>query len=225
MDKIHIKKCSVCKEEKSIEDFYSNRAKVCGTESACIVCFKKKTKTYYSKDYIPAITQAQIAEERWDSVIIDDNKYPYKVSDCGRVVSVGSGKILKPSLDQRGYPQVVVYLNAKPKTRRVHVLVAKIFVDNPGNLPEVNHKDGNKFNPHYTNLEWNTSKQNKDHSVKMGLWKPNEFNGKSRKVVDSVTGRVYFSVRDASNNTGIDYYKLWNCLIGNTRNKTTLKYL
>lgn len=42
----------------------------------------------------------------------------------------------------------------------VHRLVAKAFIPNPNNLPEVNHKDKNIHNPKADNLEWCTRKEN-----------------------------------------------------------------
>lgn len=44
--------------------------------------------------------------------------------------------------------------------RRVHVLVARAFLDNPNNLPIVMHKDNNKANPHVSNLQWGTVSEN-----------------------------------------------------------------
>lgn len=46
------------------------------------------------------------------------------------------------------------------RQRRVHILVAEIYVPNPNNYPIVMHKDNNKENKHYTNLEWGTISQN-----------------------------------------------------------------
>jgi hypothetical protein len=43
------------------------------------------------------------------------------------------------------------------------------FLPNKNNLPEINHKDGNKNNNHVSNLEWCTSQQNKEHAVRYGL--------------------------------------------------------
>jgi hypothetical protein len=47
--------------------------------------------------------------------------------------------------------------------------VALSFIDNPNDLPEVNHKDGNKLNNSTLNLEWVSSSENKFHAYETGL--------------------------------------------------------
>ena len=51
----------------------------------------------------------------------------------------------------------------------VHRLVALTWINNPQNLPEVNHKDGDVWNNHKDNLEWVTSSGNSIHAVMIGL--------------------------------------------------------
>lgn len=50
--------------------------------------------------------------------------------------------------------------NGVRKGLLVHRIVAKAFIPNPNNLPEVNHKDNNTSNPCASNLEWVTRKEN-----------------------------------------------------------------
>jgi hypothetical protein len=54
----------------------------------------------------------------------------------------------------------------------IHRLVAQTFIPNPENKPEVNHKDGNKHNCYYKNLEWVTPSENKQHAFDTGLKYP-----------------------------------------------------
>lgn len=223
---MNTKSCSVCKEIKSVDKFYSNKAKPSGRESACIECFKKKLKKYKSRDYVSAVTLEQLSKERWSAIVIEGVEFPYKISDCGRILNLRTNKIMtKPSLDQRGYPQQPLTNKGCKKSRRIHILVGHVFVENPDNLPELNHKDGNKFNPHYSNLEWNTSKQNKKHSIENGLWKKHELSPSNKKVIDTKSGVIYNSLFEAATKNGMKPYLLGNRLRGVTKNKTTLKYL
>lgn len=52
------------------------------------------------------------------------------------------------------------------KSFRVHRLVAQVFIPNPDNLPEVNHKDENKHNNRVDNLEWCTHQYNNAYGTK-----------------------------------------------------------
>ena len=89
----------------------------------------------------------------------------YSVTNKGRVYSEKRGKFLKPSVNSSNYKKVVL----DGKNLYVHRLVAEAFCDNHDNLCEVNHKDGNKWNNNYTNLEWVTKSDNAQHAFDMGL--------------------------------------------------------
>lgn len=55
----------------------------------------------------------------------------------------------------------------------VHRLVAELYIPNPDNLPEVNHKDENKLNPCAYNLEWCTPKYNSNYGNRLSkFYKP-----------------------------------------------------
>lgn len=70
----------------------------------------------------------------------------------------------------RGYAALALYYNAKMSKRIVvHRLVAKAFIPNPKDKPQINHKDGNKLNNHVNNLEWVTCSENHYHAYSMGF--------------------------------------------------------
>lgn len=92
----------------------------------------------------------------------------YQVSSWGRVRNIQTGNIITPYKNEKGY--LKVYLNKgnhKNAKFRINRLVAQAFIPNPYNLPQVNHKDGNKENNSYTNLEWVTNKENQVHASKL----------------------------------------------------------
>lgn len=67
-----------------------------------------------------------------------------------------------------GYSQVHVTVDGKPAVKYVHRLVAKTFLTNPDNLPEVNHKDCDRGNNNVENLEFCTASYNSWYREKFG---------------------------------------------------------
>ena len=116
-------------------------------------------------------------KEKW-RLIFDD----YYISNLGRVYSLKTNKMLTAIDNGKGYLSVPIRLNGKQKRCYVHRLVAKAFIPNPDNLPQVNHIDGNKSNNNVNNLEWVTRKENTQHALKNGLI-PTALNEKQRKEV------------------------------------------
>lgn len=98
----------------------------------------------------------------------------YKISANGQVksfVKYKDGKILKPSFNHGGY--LLIGLNIpKNQTFSVHKLVAQAFLGDKPKGMEINHKDGNKTNNHYSNLEYVTRSQNIVHSFNNGRPRP-----------------------------------------------------
>ena len=98
---------------------------------------------------------------------IKDYEGHYQVSNLSRVKSIKFGKerILKQHINKGGYYYVCLLKNGKHKNYYVHRLVAETFIDNPDNLPQVNHKDENKTNNNVVNLEWCTNKYNHNYGT------------------------------------------------------------
>ena len=105
---------------------------------------------------------------------IEGTNGTYEVSNTGKVRCLNykmTGKTKELTCTEKvgGYLQLRVTVDGKRKTVVVHRLVAKAFIPNPENKPEVNHKDGNKKNNHVDNLEWATRSENIRHAVASGL--------------------------------------------------------
>ena len=87
----------------------------------------------------------------------------YMISSWGRVKRIRDNSFLNPEITKKGYLRVSLYKNKTRKHFKIHRLVAFAFIDNADNKPQINHKDGNKINNSFTNLEWCTDEENKEH--------------------------------------------------------------
>ena len=116
----------------------------------------------------------------------------YQVSDMGRIYSFPkgnamnhAGKFMKPNINHKGYNYVILRKNGKQKMFFIHRLVGNAFIPNPENLPEINHRFGNKDDNRASELEWNTHDQNMKHASKTGLMKgPQGMKCRSAKLTD-----------------------------------------
>lgn len=123
-------------------------------------------------------------QEIWKNVVGYEGYY--QVSNFGNVMrtskeyvnSIGhlcksNEKQCKLDIYKNGYVYVHLSIGGRAKHVQVHRLVAMAFIPNPNNLPQVNHKDGNKTNNSVDNLEWCTAGENERHAYRIGLKKPN----------------------------------------------------
>ena len=125
----------------------------------------------------------------------------YQVSNLGRVKSLnynhtGKEGVLTPALNSYGYCKVSLWKNGKMRVKSIHRLVADAFIDNPNNLPCVNHINGVKTDNSVENLEWCTYKENNAHAIENNL-RPSQI-----KIVCKETGKEYKSIRHAADDVG-----------------------
>lgn len=145
----------------------------------------------------------------------------YQISNLGNIRN-SKQKQLKPFKNSKGYLYVNPSVSGKRKTIAIHILVALLFVDNPENKPQINHKDGNKENNISTNLEWVDNSENVKHAYKTGL-----NNGSSLKVNQHDLNHNYIntypSISDAANENNLSATSLWKCC--NNKRKTSGNFI
>ena len=162
-------------------------------------------------------------------------KNKYTVFENGTIIGI-RGKKLSPSINAYGYEQVSICQNGKTKGELVHRIIAACFIPNPLYKPDVNHIDGNKRNNHVSNLEWNTRKENIAHAWRSGLMENVRLNYKkigkkygpisrAKKVINTNTGIIYDTAKDACKSNGFIYPTFSNWLKNNRTDKTSFKYL
>jgi hypothetical protein len=100
--------------------------------------------------------------ENWKTLLENSN---YEISDNGNFRNK-KGKVLRLNINARGYLYCNISTKGKVTKVKIHILVAKYFVENINNKETVNHIDGSKLNNHFSNLEWLTRKENIQHYFK-----------------------------------------------------------
>ena len=134
---------------------------------------------------------------------------------------------VKPIYDKScGYLIVTLCHEGVRKNKRVHRLIAESFIPNPQNKAHVNHIDGNKLNNTITNLEWNTPKENTNHSIKLGLHDPSRLRNSAVIQICKDSGKTiaeFFSIHEAERSTGIANQNIWK--VCNGKRKTAGNYV
>lgn len=176
---------------------------------------------------------------KWKDIIGYENEY--QINQFGEIRTLKDSPklkkydVLKPQISKRnGYVYQMLYKNGKEKLLRVHRLVAMAFLPNPNNLPQVNHKDGNKQNNSVDNLEWCEQSDNMKHAYKNGLQIPSENQRKAiintnklkqKKVCQIKDGEIintFSGISEASRQTKISISCISRCC--NLKRKSTNGY-
>jgi len=133
----------------------------------------------------------------------------YEVSNLGRVKSlprngtIRQERVLRENVKRSGYVNIVLRKNGKPRTFRLHRLVARAFIQNPENKPQVNHKNGDKRDNRAINLEWTTVSENLKHKFSVLGWQADRHGTKKVRCVEN--GNIYDGRRLAERENKLAY--------------------
>lgn len=147
----------------------------------------------------------------------------YQVSNKGRVRSLDryetlkngrirkrNGKILLKYYN-RGYLMVYLCKNNKIKGLYIHRLVAEAFIPNPNRLPCVNHKDENKENNCFDNLEWCTYTYNNNYGTRNDKLREMFSKKVYQYTLDNELVNVWSSIKEVGRNGFSERYIIDCC--------------
>lgn len=131
---------------------------------------------------------------------------------------------LSEFVDNVGYYQTVFTINGKRKHVRIHRVIAETLIPNPLNLPQVNHKDGNKLNNEPSNLEWCTNSYNTKDGYEKGCYYSKKRSHKVRVTFKDGRIRIYKSIRECAEKLGLNRKTITSVLKGNKKNNYVCEF-
>lgn len=84
----------------------------------------------------------------------------WQINEAGVLRVKSSKREIIGSKDKNGYAIVSFTQNGLAKSISFHRLYAELWIPNPDNLSDIDHKDGNKLNNNPANLRWCSRSQN-----------------------------------------------------------------
>lgn len=159
-------------------------------------------------------------QEIWKDIVGYEGLY--QISNMGHVKSFKKWKrancpdeyILKHALLQNGYHSVTLYKDNKRKKYLVHRLVAAAFIENPNNLPHINHIDEDVNNNRVDNLEWCTPQYNNCYGTARFRAMLTTGTPVEQRLTNGQLLATYVSTTIAQEITGISRKEIAACLRG-----------
>lgn len=166
----------------------------------------------------------------------------YKISNAGEIMRIEpargttSGYIFTPCKDAKGYLRTrLKNENGITSTVKVHRLVAKTFIDNPNNYPQVNHRNGIKTDNRVENLEWCDNSINIKHSFDT-LNRPKAYKGKfgadhnrsipvKAKNIDTGEIKDFIGINEAARQLKTNSAAIWRVKKGEYRHTKRWTFL
>lgn len=182
------------------------------------------------------------SNEEWKDIPGYENLYQAsslgRIKSCAKTICYTNGKIIHRKekilslVNSYGqYLTVGLNKNSEHKTYNVHYLIALTFIENPDNLPCINHKDENKYNNTVNNLEWCSYSYNTTYNnamrTRLNTRNANNSFGCEKKVhqcdLQGNTIRVWNSVRSIERELGYKSSNISSCCLN--KRKTAYGYI
>ena len=173
--------------------------------------------------------------EEWKEIPFNKN---YEVSNIGNIRNSKTKIQRKFDIEKlkQTKTRIRVTIIENDNTKKgyyLHRLIAVTFIQNPNNLPEVNHKDSNPYNNNIANLEWISREDNMKHfhdnnKFKSKYMRPILLFDKNLNIIEKKYNCLEECIIDLKIN--INYHKLYGILNNNTnkyrksKSKTTKKH-
>lgn len=166
-------------------------------------------------------------KEIWKDIKGFEGKY--QISNYGRIMSFARysrGVLINPKHDKDGYLEIGLSNGSRGNCiyKRVHRLVAEAFIENPKNLPIINHKNGVRDDNRVDNLEWCNNSHNQLHRCHVNNNPPNN-EYKKRKVesknILTNESMIFDSIKECAKFYSVTPTAIQRRLMGKIANPTT----
>ena len=208
------------RKEYNREYYLKNKEKYLERQATSEYREKQKHYQRLKKERLREETQKENLIFIEENGLVEHPDYPgYYGTINGKVFSnrgaYGKIRLVKPILQKNNNGYYLINCGGDKNGKRNQVLwhrfIAKIFIPNPNNLPEVNHLDEDKGNCCVDNLEWCDRQYNAEHSL-----------AKNYKITNLKTGESFIIKNLAKwcREESIDLSSAWHVAQGRNNYKT-----
>jgi len=117
----------------------------------------------------------------------------YQINRNGEVYSIKRKLLMKPTINSHGYLTLGLRKNNKYNYKKIHLLLANQFIENPNNYDLIDHIDKIKTNNNLENLRWIDYSGNNRNRAK---YKNNNYPIGVRKNGNKFTARITINKKD-----------------------------